>query len=370
MRLARLLTLVRKELALLGRDPQSRRLLVLPVLLQLAVFPFAASLEVKNSRLAILDEDTGAEATELAQRLAKTAAFPTVLLLHGDDAVTSTIDRQDALLVLRIPPTFSRDVAAGRAARIQALIDGRRSNSAQIALGYAEQVVNDWTVERASAAGRSAPAAIAVRYAYNPNLEYRWFILPSLVAIITTLGSLIVTALSVAREREQGTLEQLLVSPLTPALIIVGKVLPAMLVATAQASIVALAAVAVYRVPFAGPVAALYAGLVCYSLALAGFGIFISSLCATQQQAFLGVFTFMVPAVMLSGFIGPVENMPPVLQWVSLADPLRHFIPVVKGVFLKGVDAATLARGLWPLLAIAGVTLSAGYAMFVRRASQ
>ncbi len=368
--LSRILTLIRKELELLIRDPQGRQILIVPVLLQLAIFPFAASLEVKNSRLAILNEDGGTASTELVQRLARTAAFPTVLMLHAEGQVRSTIDRQEAILVLRIPPHFSSKLESGQPAQLQALIDGRSSNSAQIALGYAQQIVDGWNEERRAQAGAPPVPGMIVRHAYNPNLNYRWFILPSLVAIITTLGSLIVTALSVAREREQGTLDQLLVSPLSPALILIGKLVPAVLVALVQATIITLAAVFIYAVPFVGSIALLYLGLLCYSLALSGFGIFISALCSTQQQAFLGVFTFMVPAVMLSGFIGPVENMPQILQWLSLADPLRHFIPVVKGVFLKGATAQVVWSGLAPLLVIATVTLSTGYFMFVRRASQ
>lgn len=366
--LKRLLTLVRKELLLLLREPQSRRLLLLPVILQLALFPFAASLEVRNSTLGIFNEDSGQAAAELVQRLARTEAFPLVLMVHSDRELARVVDGQQVLLALRFPADFSRALESRRTATVQAVLDGRRSNSAQIAFAYASQVVDDYAAERGRAEGRAPASAILVRNVFNPNLVYRWFILPALVAIITTLGSLIVTALSVAREREQGTLDQLLVSPLTPGLIIVGKVIPAVLVALVQASIISLAAVFVYGLPFQNPVALLYLGLLCYALSLAGFGIFISALCNTQQQAFLGVFAFMVPAIMLSGFTAPVENMPRFLQVVTLADPLRHFIPLVRALFLKHVGFGEMWTGLWPLLAIASVTLSSGYWMFRRRA--
>ena len=365
--LNRLLTLVRKELLLLLREPQSRRLLLLPVILQLALFPFAASLEVRNSTLGILNQDAGQAATELVERLARTEAFPRVLMVHSERELTRVVDTQQVLLALQFPADFSRALEARGTATMQAVIDGRRSNSAQIAFGYARQVVDDFAAERGRAQGRTPVSEIVVRHAYNPNLIYRWFILPALVAIITTLGSLIVTALSVAREREQGTLDQLLVSPLTPGLIIVGKVIPAVLVALVQATIIALAAVFVYGLPYHNSIALLYLGLLCYALSLAGFGIFISALCDTQQQAFLGVFAFMVPAIMLSGFTAPVENMPQVLQVVTLGDPLRHFIPLVRALFLKHVGLAEMWTGLWPLLAIAAVTLSSGYWMFRRR---
>jgi ABC-2 type transport system permease protein len=205
-----------------------------------------------------------------------------------------------------------------------------------------------------------------VRHIYNPNLNFKWHILPSLVAIITTLGCLIVTALSVAREREEGTFDQLLVSPLTPAYIMAGKAVPGVLVAVVQGSFIAIVANLIYGVPFTGSVAVLMTGMVCYGLALAGVGLFISSLCSTQQQAFLGVFSFMVPAVVLSGYIAPIENMPVVLQWIAQIDPLSYFIRILKGVFLKGFGFADAWPHLWPLLLIALCTLSAALRMFRR----
>jgi ABC-2 type transport system permease protein len=363
----RLVPLIAKELQLAFRDPQSRRLLILPVLLQLALFPFAATLEVKDARLAILNQDHGAEASELVQRLAIARAFPNPVLLAGQDELTRAVNEQRVLLALQIPPDFSRELAAGRSAPLLAIVDGRRSNSAQIALGYAQSIVQDFSDERSAAAGRPAPSRIVVRNWFNANLEYRWFMLPVLVAIITTLGSLIVTALSIAREREQGTFDQLLVSPLTPGLIMVGKMVPALIIALGQATVIASAAVFVYRVPFHGSVGLLYLSMVFYGLALAGFGLFISSLCETQQQAFLGVFTFMVPAIMLSGFIAPVENMPLFFRGLSWVDPLSHFIVIVKGIFLKGFTAAQIWPNLWPLLLISLFTISIAYWMFRRR---
>ena len=170
-----------------------------------------------------------------------------------------------------------------------------------------------------------------------------------------------------AREREQGTLDQLLVSPLTPGLIMVGKTVPALMIAFGQATLIAFAAVFIYRVPFHGSVLLLYFSMLFFALSLAGFGLFISALCETQQQAFLGVFSFMVPAVMLSGFVAPVENMPVIFRTLSWIDPLSHFVVIVKGLFLKGYDLGLIWPNLWPLLLITGFTMSMGYWMFRRR---
>ena len=365
----RLLPLIAKELQLLLRDPQSRNLLILPVVLQLLLFPFAATLEVRNVTLAVYNQDTGPVATELLQRFAQAAAFPRLLMVHGEGEFAASVDSQDALLALQFPADFSRRVDAGSPATIQAVLDGRKSNSAQIAYGYVATILNDYVAERAAARGVPVATTLVVRNRYNPNLIYRWFVLPSLVAIITTIGSLVVTALSVAREREQGTFDQLLVSPLTPGYIMVGKSIPAALVALTQGSVIAAAAVWGFGVPFTGSVVLLYGSMLIYALSLAGFGLLISSVCATQQQAFLGVFSFIVPAVMLSGYIAPVENMPPLLRWISYADPLRHFIVIVKGLFLKNYDFVHVWPNLVPLLVIAVVTMTLSYVVFRRHSA-
>jgi ABC-2 type transport system permease protein len=363
----RIFTLVIKELRALLRDRQSRVLLIAPVVLQLAIFPFASTLEVKNNCLGIFNEDSGAGSAELVQRLTQAAAFTKVVYIHSEQELRRAIDLQQVLLVLRLAPDFSRGLASGNPPQLQAILDGRRSNSAQIALGYLRQIVGDFMGDRNQAQGKVPRSEIVVRHWFNPNLDYVRHIIPSLVAIITTISTLIVTSLSVAREREHGTFDQLLVSPLTPGMIMIGKSVPALIVATAQATIILTAGVFVYRIPFQGSLALLYASMFFYILALAGFGLLISSMCSTQQQAFLGVFSFMMPAVLLSGFPSPVENMPAWLQYVDWLNPLRHFIVIVKGVFLKDIGVRELLHPLWPLIVIAGITLATADWMFRRR---
>ncbi len=363
----RIAALIVKELQMLLRDRQGRFLLIGPVVIQLAIFPFAATLEVKNNTLGIFNEDAGARSAELVQRLGSARAFTKVLYLHNESDMRQAIDRQRVLLVLRFGSDFTRRCEQGEDVSVQAVLDGRRSNSAQVALGYVRRIFESDAGE--SGDGPSAPqlSQIVVRHWYNPNLDYVYHIIPSLVAIITTISTLIVTALSVAREREHGTFDQLLVSPLTPGMIIVGKTIPALLVGMFQASIIVFAGVFVYGIKFQGSLALLYGSMFFYTLALAGFGLVISAVSATQQQAFLGVFSFMMPAVLLSGFASPVENMPAWLQYVDWFNPLQHFIVIVKGVFLKDISLAVLVRAGWPLLVIATVTLTAANWMFRRR---
>lgn len=365
--ISRILTLIVKELQTLLRDRQSRMILILPVILQLALFPFAATLEVKNNTLGIFNQDTGRESAELIQRFCQAQAFSSRIILHSEPEVRRAVDNQQALIVIRFGQDFSREIGAGRPANLQAILDGRRSNSGQIALGYLQQIINDYTSERWDLQQKTAPSVLLVRHWFNPNLDYFWHILPCLIAIITSINALVVTALSVAREREQGTLDQLLVSPLTPGMIMVGKIIPAILVAVLQGTVILLGAVFVYRIPFVGSLPLLYASMLLYSLALAGFGLLISSVCATQQQAFLGVFSFLVPAILLSGYASPVDNMPAWLQQLDWVNPMRHYIVIVKGVFLKDLGFVSLMPNLYPLLAVSVCTLTAADWMFRRR---
>ncbi|MDR0498462.1 MAG: ABC transporter permease [Holophagales bacterium] len=364
--LYRLLQLVKKELQILFGEKRARMMMIGPVIVQTALFPFAATMEVRDNTVAIYNEDNGAESVELSQRIAKTAAFTTVLKIHSQKDLIDVMNRQKALIAVHFPQNFSASLlsqshsASPQTAQVQVILDGRRSNAGQIANSYISQIINGYILEKST---RTA-TTILVRNAYNPNLNFKWHILPCLIAIITTLGALIVTALSVAREREEGTFDQLLVTPLTPGYIMAGKTVPGIMVAVGQATIIALAAIVVYRVPFTGSFFTLLLGMVMYGLSLSGVGLFISSICSTQQQAFLGAFSFMIPAMMLSGFIGPIENMPRFLQVISHANPLYYFIQLVKGLFLKQFTFADAFPYLWPMLLIALFTLSVGHWVF------
>ncbi|BEM71179.1 hypothetical protein SME36J_06020 [Serratia marcescens] len=339
----------------------------MPVILQVLLFPFAATLEVTNATIAVYSEDSGQASVELTQRFAKAKAFQHVLLLRSPQEIKTTIDNQRALLLIRFPAQFSRDIAAGNTAPLQLLLDGRNSNSAQIAANYVQQIVQEYQNELLGNRAKPNNSELVVRNWYNPNLDYKWFVVPSLIAMITTIGVLIVTSLSVAREREQGTLEQLLVSPLTTWQIFIGKAVPALVVASFQASIVLLIGIFLYQIPFAGSLLLFYATMLIYGLSLVGFGLLISSLCATQQQAFIGVFVFMMPAILLSGYVSPVENMPVWLQDLTWVNPIRHFTDITKQIYLKDASFSIIWHSLWPLLVITATTGSAAYALFRRK---
>ncbi|MHB1948238.1 MAG: ABC transporter permease [Gammaproteobacteria bacterium] len=361
----RLWTLILKELQSQLRDRDSRRILILPVILQIALFPFAATLEVEHAYIGIYNQDAGARSVELTQRLAKSSSFPHVKLLYGINDVRNAIENQQVLGVISMSSDFSRNIDSKKTASLQVITDGRRSNAAQIATSYVQEIVDHYNADLSKQTHtKMPPSIITPQNWFNPNLEYKWFVLPCFVAIISTLGCLIVTTMSIAREKEQGTFEQLLVSPLTPGLIILGKIIPALVIVCIQTSIVLFASIVLYRIPFQGSLLLLYICILCYGLSLSGVGLLISSVSSTQQQAFLGIFGFLMPALLLSGFVAPIENIPEPLRAVTWFNPIRHFIVISKGIYLKGFDISLVWTDLWPLFVIGLITLTMAYIRF------
>jgi ABC-2 type transport system permease protein len=362
--------LIVKEFLAVWRDPKSRFLLVAPPLIELLIFANAATQEVKNVRVAVLNQDMGVYARDLIARFEGSPNFREVRRIHAEREIALAIDSRSALMVLQIGENFSREVSAGRPAKVQLILDGRRSNAAQILSSYAEQIINQYNAELALVHPAPRPAStVLARIWFNPNLDAAWSTVPSLVVVLTALGGLMVTALSVARERELGTFEQLLVSPLSPGEIVIGKLVPAFSIGMAEGTVMVVAAVFLFHIPLSGSLILLYAGMAAFLLAVIGVGLFVSSLAKTQQQAILGAFSCMVPMTLLSGFASPIENMPDWLQFLTLANPYRYFIVIVKGLFLKSLPLGDVLNNLWPLTVIAAVTLSASTRLFRRRAA-
>ena len=263
---------------------------------------------------------------------------------------------------------FSRLFYAGRSPSIEILLDGRKSNAAQIVQGYIISIIDQYNSETATSGAQARKeVSITARNWFNPNLDYIWFTVPSLVVIITLQVSVNVTSMSVAREREMGTFDQLLVSPLGPLEIMAGKTIPAFILALAEATIFVLVAVFIFRIPFRGSLPLLYGSLIVFVASVVGIGLAISSIVATQQQALLCIFTFMMPALLMSGYTTPIENMPDWLQPFTYANPLRYMMIIVKGVFLKSMPAADVIGNIWPMAVIAIFTLTLATWFFRRR---
>ena len=362
----RLKSQIVKELLSFLRDPKSRMVLIGPPLVQLLVFSFAATLEVRNVDVAVFNQDNGHASAALLARIEAASFVRDIVPVHSTAALADLLDRRRVLVAVHFPPAFSRDVAAGQPAAAQLLVDGRRANSGQIAAGYLNTVIAGFAEPRTLASSGAAPE-IAVRHWFNPNLVYRWFIVPGLAAVLAMLIALLVTGLSIAREREMGTFDQLLVSPASPIEIVVGKMVPALVIGSVLALLMVAAGVFVFRIPFSGSLPLLLLSLVVFILSVVGVGLMVSSICRTQQQAILGVFAVAVPVVLISGFATPVENMPYALQLLAEASPLKHFLIIAQGSFLKALPPAVVFANLWPMAAIAAVTLTAAVLLVQRR---
>jgi len=348
-----LLALVRKEFLALLRDPRSRMVLIGPPIIQLLVFSYAATFDLNDVPVAVYNQDRGALSRQLLARIEGSPAFRIVQQVESEQQLRTLIDRREVMLVLAMGQDFSREIEHGRSGDLQALLDGRNSNSALIALGYLRNILIDFNAaEQQGAGGQPLPALLKVRAWYNENLASRWFIVPGIVGLLLLVVTLVVTALSIAREREAGTFDQLLVTPLSPTQILLGKTIPGIIIGLVEASFIIAVAVLWFEIPLRGSLGALYLGIFLFLLSAVGVGLMISAISLTQQQALLGAFLFLVPAVILSGFATPIANMPEVVQWISYLDPLRYFLVVVRSVFLEGADASLLLHEYWPMALI------------------
>jgi len=369
MTVTRLRSIIIKELWAILRDPRTRIILVVPPIVQLLVFGFSSTLEVKNMTLGVLNRDGGAWSQEVLQRIAGSPNVTRIIPLRDEQDLRETLNRQRVIAALRFDSHFSADVASGRGGVFELISDGRRSNAAQIVSGYLDRVAATVgaTVSKASNEAPTPSAGSIVLTWFNRNLDYLWFTMPALVAIISAMMAMSVVAQSVARERELGTYDQLMVSPLRVGEILVGKMVPPVLIGTFITTVYVILIPLAFRVPLTGSVALLYCALFFYLLAMTGVGMLVSVLSATQQQAFLGMFLVAVPAILLSGFASPVDNMPPWLQVIAHLNPATYFLKVTEGVFLKAMPAGDVLNNCWPLALISAVTLSASALLFRSR---
>ncbi len=371
----RIVALTYKELLAVLKDPRGRFSLFVPPVVQCLIFGYAATYDLTDVPYAALDQDRSEASRELLARLDGSGVFRRVANLHRAADVKTYINEGRALLVVQIDQDFERRLLNGDPAGVQVIADGRNSNTAGTALGYAGTIVDGFNADWRAAHARTAPppaqaqppVRATTRAWYNPNLETRWHMLPGMIGTLTMLQTLLLTAMSVAREREQGTFDQLLVTPFRPAEIMAGKALPSLLIGTVQATTILLVAQLWFRIPFAGSYLTLYAGLGLFLLAAVGMGLLISALAATMQQAVLFNFLLVMPFTLLSGLATPISNIPKILQYVTVINPLRYAIDIAQRVYLEGAGFNRLLPEMWPLVVIALVTLSAASWMFRHR---
>jgi len=359
----RLKAVIIKEIWSLLRDPKARIVLVLPPLIQLFIFTFATTLDVRNVDVAVLDQSSGIHSAELVQRISGSPNFREIRHLRSYAELKEEIDNQEVIAALVIEQEFDRNLERGRPVQLGLVLDGRRSNAAQIVAGYLTRI----TAEMGAEAVPQMQGGVEVTHWFNPALDFIWFTLPALIVIIVSIAGLAITSQAVSREREMGTFDQLLVSPLRVHEILIGKIVPPFLVGAFNGTLYLVVAQAAFGIPFNGSLALFFLALCVYLLALIGVGMLVSSISMTQQQSFLGSFVATTPLIMLSGYASPIENMPDWLQVVTYLNPARYFLIIVQGLFLKGMPAADVLHQLWPLVLIAIATLSASAWLFRSR---
>ncbi len=356
----RIREIVKKEFRQALREPRMRTILFLPPLIQLLIFGYAVNLDVEHARIAWMDGDRTPVSRELLAAFQGSRHFRVTAVLTRPEQIRALLDRGDVHAVIRVLPGFARDVKRGRTATVQILIDGTNSNTAVIVSNYARQVVGQFArqllagaraprVARAVAArgltGSSIPRLVLEsRVWFNPDLLSRDYFVPGVVVNIIALVTLILTAMAIVREREIGTMEQLMVTPIRPVELMVGKTLPFALIGLVDVVLITAAALIIFHIPFRGSAWLLLLCSILFLLTTLGAGLFISTISQTQQQALMSSFFFFMPAFALSGFAFPIRSMPVVVQYLTYLNPVRYFMEIARGIFLKGTGFSVL----WP----------------------
>jgi ABC-2 type transport system permease protein len=339
----RVAEVVRKEFYQMFRDPRLRRVILAAPLLQVIVFGYAVSTDVAHTRTFVVDADRSADSRALLDAFTASGYFKIVGRSDRPNDLAGALDRGEAIVGIEIPPDFSGRLRAGKGAVVQIVLDGAQSNTATIAGGYAERIVARFAEERL-ATRPGGGVDLRERAWFNPELISRNYNVPAVVGTLLMLICLILTALAVVREREVGTLEQLMVSPLRPGELIAGKTIPFAVVGFFDMILVVTLALLWFHVPFRGSFLDLAGASLLYIVAALGMGLLISTISSTQQEAYMASILLFLPSILLSGFMFPVASMPRLFQWVTLANPVRHYIVIVRSVFLKGSGI----EALWP----------------------
>ncbi|PYV43472.1 MAG: ABC transporter permease [Acidobacteria bacterium] len=380
----RIREIVRKEFYQALREPRMRLLLVLPPVIQLIVFGYAVNLDVENSRVAWMDQDHTPASRELRAAFQGSRYFQITNTLTQESEGRQLLDQGKVQAMVRVLPGFSRDILGGQTAAVEILVEGSNSNTAAIVSSYATQVVSAYANQvlarqqaiRLVGASTSAGIPISLRLPsltvnsrvwFNPSLRSRNYFVPGVVVNIIALITIMLTAMSIVREKEIGTMEQLMVTPIRPVELVLGKVLPFALVGLLEVILVTAAALLVFRIPFRGSGFLLLGCSILFLLTTLGAGLFISTISQTQQQAMMASFLFFMPAFMLSGFTFPIHNMPVAVQYLTYANPLRYFVEIVRGIFLKGIGISILWPQMLTLTAIGLAVLGSSSLRFRKR---
>lgn len=344
-----------KEFIQIFRDPKMKGMIFLTPIIQVLVFGYAVTTDVKHVATAVYDLDNSVASRELVNRFVKSGYFDIVKYITNEDQVRRLIDRGKARVVLRMNRGFEDDLRAGRTAQLQVIVDGTDSNTAGVVLDYSARIVKQFSqkilitrfTRLMGTAREPARVEMQTRAWFNENLESRNFYVPGVIAIIVMLITLMLTSMAVVREKEIGTMEQIMVTPITQTEFILGKTVPFAIIGIADVAVITLIGIFWFEVPVRGNLFILFIATILYLMTTLGIGLFISTVSKTQQEAMMSVFFFYFPAVLLSGFMFPIANMPVFIQWLTYLNPLRYFLVIIRGIFLKGVGPGIL----WPQMA-------------------
>jgi ABC-2 type transport system permease protein len=345
-----------KEFIQVLRDPRMKTTIFVAPVFQMMIFGYAATTDVKNVPIAVYDLDNSFQSRQITRAFIRSRYFQAERYINNDRQVKDLIDKSVVKVVLRFNHGFSADLVAGKEAKIQLILDGTDSNTGAVVLSYANSIIEDYSHDflhdRAyvllEKIGGVPRVDLRSRAWFNPNLTSSNFYLPGVIALIVSLMSLLLTSMAVVREKEIGTIEQLIVSPLTATELILGKLAPFAVIAVVEAAFVTTIAVLWFKIPIRGSLSLLLGSTLIYLLVSLGIGLLISTISSTQQEAMLSTFLFFLPANLLSGFIFPIRNMPVIIQYITFVNPLRYYMVILRGIFLKGVSISIL----WPNVVI------------------
>jgi ABC-2 type transport system permease protein len=348
-----------KEFKQVLRDPRMKTVILISPIIQIVLFGYAANKDIDFIPTAIYDQDNTKESRQLLQRFTYSKYFVPKYYIFSEGEEDYMLDKGIVSAVLRIDRGFGRDIKAGKDASVQLALDGSDSNTAMIIAGYAGTIMSKYQYDLLKSDVNSLGMQLNIpsvdlrdRAWFNENLISRNYYLPGVIASIVTIMSLLLTAMAIVREKEIGTMEQLIVSPLRPIELIFGKLLPFGVIALFQTALITILGVLWFHIPFRGSLFLLVLATCVYLFTSLGIGLFISTISSTQQEAMMSVFLFYMPTLLLSGFAYPIANMPQVIQWFTLINPMRYYLLIIRGIFLKGVGMDILWVNFLPLLAI------------------
>jgi ABC-2 type transport system permease protein len=365
----RILHMVRKEFIQVLRDKRLRFFLVVPPVVQLLVFGYVVTMDVNVVPSVFVDGDKSAASRELARRFESSGYFVFTASAASERDVRDVLDRGKAVCAIQVARGFERDLRRTGRAAVQVVLDGTDSNTASVVMGYVAQIVDRYSRDVSGARGTVAlvPVDLRIRTWYNPDLRSKNYNVPGVMATVITLICLMLTSMSVVREREMGTMEQLMVSPLRPAELMLGKTVPFAVISLIDMLLVTVVGVFWFQVPINGSLVVLSLGTSLYLLSVLGIGLFISTFARTQQQALMATILFYMPNILLSGFVFPIKNMPELFQLVTYAIPLRYFLVIIRGVFLKGIGIGILWPQMAALLVMGTVVITLSALRFRKR---